>query len=194
MSTPVVPGPSQYWPPTPSPAPPSPRPRRKPMLWWILGGLVLLVVVIVGAVAAILIPRIGDTAPVGVASKAPAAISVSGALSLSSSDFTWNDGGTCQGASGHDDVRLGASVVVTDSAGAVIAVGTLATAQAADFQNAGSPSFAGDPDARPTRCELSFVILNVPSGKGFYGIEVSHRGSVKYAEADLARPISLTLG
>ncbi len=44
-----------------------------------------------------------------------------------------------------------------------------------------------------TRCRLPFTV-DVPAGKGFYGIEVSHRGVVRFREADLAGKVDLSIG
>jgi len=86
---------------------------------------------------------------------------------------------------GYSDIRYGAQVKVTDAAGAVVGVGSL-----------GRGVFMVDPGlGDPFRlCAFPFSVVDIPGGRGPYGVEVSHRGIVLFAEADLADEITLTLG
>lgn len=112
----------------------------------------------------------------------PATTAISGSLELTLPHFTWsNSTNTCWGDGGFSDIREGAQVVVSDAAGAVIAVSAL---------SAGLPSVAG---GRATSCTFGITVTNVPSGRTFYGVEVSHRGVVRFAEVDLGR-VALSLG
>ncbi|WP_215789706.1 hypothetical protein [Paractinoplanes bogorensis] len=108
---------------------------------------------------------------------APKTLTVSGTMALHDDDLLSYDGG-CAGNGGYDDISDGASVTVTDAGGEIVGLGSLT----------GSTMVSG------TECDFSFTVTGVPAGKGFYGVEVSHRGSVKYAEADLASPVGVTLG
>jgi len=78
-------------------------------------------------------------------------------------------------------LRAGASVTVTDPGGTVIAIGTL---------DGGRMNGSG----LTRTCTFTFTVKGVHAGKGFYGFEVSHRGIVQVAEADLARSVGLTIG
>lgn len=78
-------------------------------------------------------------------------------------------GAQCEGMGGFDDLRSGTDVTVYDAAGVSIGVGELGTGQLNDF------------GANRT-CVFPFAVDNVPTGRGFYGIQVSHRGKVTLAE------------
>jgi hypothetical protein len=43
-------------------------------------------------------------------------------------------------------------------------------------------------------CVIPFTVGNVPTGLGFYGIEISHRGRLQHSETDLRHGLDLTLG
>jgi hypothetical protein len=102
---------------------------------------------------------------------------VSGKLSLPGLfDQTGKLGAPCRGHSGYEDIAGGARVAVTNPAGDVIARSELATGQ-----------------IEPGQCVFSFRVRNVPDGQGTYGIEVAHRGIVKYSRDDAGRALELTL-
>ena len=85
---------------------------------------------------------------------------------------------TCSGKGGFRDISEGAQVTITDSTGATIALGHLGT---------GRVDTGG--------CVFPFEVADVPAGKEFYGIEVSHRGVIKYGENEVrGSSIKLTLG
>lgn len=167
---------------------------------WI--ALASIAVLALGVAAALLLPRLGDTAeqtPAAAAaaasavtpSAAPKTLSVEGAILLGLGDFEWDKigqvgqpGPWCAGRGGYDDVTTGATVTVTDADGSVIGLGELDVSLPTGLSDNGTP----------TSCELRFNVVGVPAGKGFYGVEVSHRGAVKFDEADLAEPIELSLG
>jgi hypothetical protein len=118
----------------------------------------------------------------GVAAVVPVAartqtLTVSGTLALTTDDLLTTASG-CAGENGYDDITDGAAVTITDATGAVVALGNLAGSQLSGA----------------AECDLYFLVSDVPTGKSFYGIEVSHRGSVKFTEAELASPVALTLG
>jgi len=104
------------------------------------------------------------------------AIAVTGMLELSTST-SQTLAGHCAGSGAYADITPGAQVTITDGTGATIALGALGT---------------GDVTKNLT-CGFPFA-LSVPAGKGFYGIEVAHRGRLQLTEAKLAQPIQLTLG
>jgi hypothetical protein len=98
---------------------------------------------------------------------------ISGSLTIASGRSV----GDCIGTKGYDDIRGHGQVTVTDAAGAVVAVGAL---------DSGESWQSG--------CRFQFSVANVPSGKGFYGIEVGNRSPIRYAEADLKDELTLSLG
>jgi hypothetical protein len=74
-------------------------------------------------------------------------------------------GGSCAGNGGYDDLAVGTSVTVYDGSSAIIGGG---------FVN--SASYNG------SSCVLSFEIPDIPSGRGFYQVEISHRGKISEDE------------
>jgi hypothetical protein len=91
----------------------------------------------------------------------PGTLTITGSLRINDSFRPDDD---CVGIDGFSDIRGGAQVTVTDARGTVVAIGAL-----------GAGVMAGN----GTFCTFRFTVKNVPSGKGFYGIEVSHRGSTE---------------
>jgi hypothetical protein len=90
-------------------------------------------------------------------------------------------GGECSGVQQYADLRAGGQVVVTDSAGATVATGTL---------QAGSL-----PKTRPAGCYFPFTVTGVPAGKGFYSITVAGvKTNHQYSESDLSSPVSIDVG
>lgn len=85
-------------------------------------------------------------------------------------------GGPCTLSGGFSDIAEGAEVVVSDDAGATL---TITTLQAGVF-------------GANNMCTFPFS-AKVVAGKKFYGIAVSHRGTVKLPEAEMAEP-KLTIG
>lgn len=105
-------------------------------------------------------------------------IDVDGTLTLTTTSLLVDDDG-CSGNSGYDDITTGAEVVISDDAGRTLQITSL---------NVGVP----DDPSLPTSCTFSFT-ATVPAGKGFYGVEVTHRGIVKEPESSMAN-VGLTLG
>lgn len=107
-------------------------------------------------------------------------ITVSGTMTLadltSISGELGTDDDACSGTGGYSDIAEGAQVVVTDDTGKTLVITQL---------GAGTIIDGG--------CEFPFT-AEVPKGKGFYGFTVTHRGTVKEAEADLAGGVALTIG
>ncbi|CPR38252.1 putative lipoprotein LpqJ [Mycobacteroides abscessus] len=91
------------------------------------------------------------------------------------SSATTGDG--CHGTGGYQDIAPGTSISVSDEAGTLLAKGVL---------NSGHGESGS--------CYMLFSIDDVPSGKKFYKVEVSHRGEVNYTEAEAKKGISLQLG
>jgi hypothetical protein len=95
----------------------------------------------------------------------------------------FGDGNYCAGKDGYDDIAEGAQVVVTDRSGEVVAIGAL---------ESGRMRVAYVPEIYD--CVFHFVVTDVPTGRNFYGVEVGHRGSLKYEEAKIfAQSLVVTL-
>lgn len=90
--------------------------------------------------------------------------------------------GVCGGReeTGYGDIAEGTQVVVSDSAGKRVGVGSL-----------GAGSFTAG-DSSTNTCELPFSVADVPAGSGPYSISVGNRGEFAFNEAD-ASALSLTI-
>ncbi|WP_331728602.1 hypothetical protein [Streptomyces sp. NBC_00158] len=82
--------------------------------------------------------------------------------------------GNCGGVGGYNDLRTGASVTVYGKAGAIVSTGSL---------GASSPGSMSTTAAQQT-CSFSVSVDGVPTGEGFYQVEVSHRGKISISEAE----------
>lgn len=136
-------------------------------LGWIVGGaafLVLLAIVII----------------IAVATHGPQTFTVKGGLVIVDSSVIPTGTKTCAATGGYEDIDKGTSVVITDAAGKTIALGKLDEGRSI-------------PDAND-ECAFFFTVKNVPDGQKFYGIEVSHRGNVKYSLKEMKKGPVLSLG
>lgn len=172
--------------PTVETAPP-PAPRRRPgwLVPAIIGGAVA-VVLLVAAVGALFwtLGQRDAQAPAAGAPSAAATFPVRGSLQLDAPRGL-AVGDECNGSGGYRDIRSGAQVTVTDGTGAVLALGQLTMGVVSSH-----PVISGG-----KVCAFSFTVDSVPTGKGIYGIEVSHRGVVRFEEAALmAGDATLSLG
>lgn len=152
------------------------RPSRLPLVATLAAVAVALVLAV--GIGGILYVRHGGESPLAAVKGAagPSPYRVTGSVTLPRG---YDGLSTCAGNGGYQDIHEGAQVVISDSAGATIALGRL---------DAGSASGGRG-------CVLPFSVPNVPAGKGFYGIEVSHRGILRYEEHDIStREIELSLG
>jgi hypothetical protein len=133
---------------------------------WLVGGLVA--VIIAG----------GVTLGLALTTSAPAKLQIHGSMSLldTSGDGILVTGDkTCTGSGGYSDIQAGAEVVISDDKGATLAITHLT--------GGGGLSVS---------CVFSFA-TEVPAGKGFYGVTVPHRGTVKMSEAEVTQA-ALSLG
>jgi hypothetical protein len=92
---------------------------------------------------------------------------LSGEIVLSGDSFGASK--NCWGTGALSDITDGATITVTDGGGATIALGQLT---AGDLSSGGT-------------CVFNFSVADVPSGKGFYGVEIAHRGIVRFPEAQV---------
>jgi len=83
----------------------------------------------------------------------------------------------CIGQGGYSDITGYNQVVVTDGSGKTVAIGQTTKGT-----------------SNGLACVYEFVVPNVPSGLGFYGVEVGHRGRVQYNEDQVRKGVKLSLG
>lgn len=175
--------PPSYAPPTdyqpayaPPPIPPGPpathrgnRRGRGPLI--ALGGAAIL-----GIAALIYFLGSGSS---GTGPGGKSTIAVNGQMVLQDPSGFTSDGTTgdqCDGSGGYNDIDQGAEVVIADDRGTTLTITTL---------DAGTVQTDGN-------CQFPFT-ASVPAGKGYYGITVTHRGTVKFPESDMSAP-QLALG
>lgn len=157
-------------------AEPAVAPPRSP--GWLVPLLAVVALVLVAETAVMTWALTRTPAPVRVTSGP--AIAVHGSLKLTSPGLG-ETGSGCQGGEGYSDIHAGTQVTITDPAGVVLAIGQL------------GPGLPIVVDGFRS-CVFRFTAISAPSGKGIYGIEVSHRGVMRFEEARLAGDIELTLG
>lgn len=83
----------------------------------------------------------------------------------------------CSGLGGYDDLRLGAPVLITDQAGAVVGTGTVDEVET--------------PSGRI--CWLRFTV-DAPAGLPFYGIAVGAREPVVFTAEQVTELVALSIG
>lgn len=115
--------------------------------------------------------------PTSVTHRAPATFTLTGTFALT--DEVVGDGaGGCRGGDGYSDIVEGTAVTVYDAAGTVVATGYLG----------GSTREGGT-------CRFDVSVSDVPTGRRFYKVEVSHRGTVQLTEGEArAGEFGATLG
>jgi len=133
------------------------------------------------AAAAALLTLAACSSPAEPAARTTAAtstsFSISGQVAVQAKDYSGPEG--CSTNAGYADVAPGAQVVVTDQGGATVALGQLGSVTA---------------DHVHADCVYSISVDGVPTGKDFYGVQVTHRGAVQFTEDQVRSPISLTIG
>jgi hypothetical protein len=131
-------------------------------------------------------PPTTSTAAIG---DAPPTLTITGTIFLKDEyNRNYKIGQICHVTNrGFEDIRQGAQVLIIDNTGTNLAVGNL-NAGAVVADPLFTPEFGGG------TCQFAFRISNIPTGRGPYGITVSHRGTLTYTEPQLAGTIELTLG
>lgn len=109
-------------------------------------------------------------------SAAEATITVTGTMEVEASS-PGTVGRSCETDGGYDDIGVGTQVVISDASSTTLAVGQLGM------------GYYGT----ASKCLFPFSV-EVKGGQDFYGVEVGHRGRLQYSAADVAEPMSLSLG
>ena len=166
-----------YTPPPMVAAPLPPLPPRRNLVPVLVVALVAALVAVV--VLLVLLLTSGeddgsDTNPGG----AGDSFTLSGTFSLTDGATEYASQGACEGTGGYDDIREGTQVTVYSSAGEVLGTGAL-----------------GDSTYQFPACEFEISVAGVPTGHGFYQVEVSHRGKIAVPDDEArAGEVALTLG
>jgi len=161
---------------TPASAPLSPIPQLTPAparrrRTGLVVGLTIGAVVILAAAAVVVVFVVQSAGK----------MTVHGSMTIrdvSSITVNSDDGSTCAGKDGYDDLVGGAPVNITDSGTATVGLGQLDTGK---YDSAHG-------------CVLTWTVSGVPTGKGFYGIAIGHRAAIKIPEAQLHQQVPLTIG
>lgn len=164
--------PVQPWPAPTPPAPPARKPARAI-------AAAVAAALVVGGVIGYFLPHGNSTdKPKPGGSTKPATVSLVGTLKVTghgNGELDSLGGGSCTGSGGYSDIAEGAQVVITDDSGQTLAITHLEPGAGDQFS-----------------CEFAFR-ADVPPGRGYYGVEVTHRGVVKEREVDLGG-IAISLG
>lgn len=167
-------------------APAPQRPRRAGLIAAAVAGVVVLMAATGVTVWLLTRPDAAPT-PAAAAPGSSAAtlnpVTVAGELVLQRGQFAWQSAAdpTCWGLNGFSDLAAGAQVTVTDAGGKVLVVGSLQRGVAEGIAT----------DGRATTCSLRFELGGVPGGVGPYGVEVAHRGVVRFNEGELVASVTL---
>jgi hypothetical protein len=131
--------------------------------------------VIIGIVAVLLVCCAGFAATGFFVLRSHGGFTITGDMTLTGGG-AGTEGSSCQGTGDYDDINKGTEVVVSDPGGKTLATGRL---------RAGTTQ-AGD-------CVFPFTVHRVPKDKSFYGVTISHRGTLNYSQTDLKEPLHLAL-
>lgn len=105
-------------------------------------------------------------------------VTITGTLALSDSSLSFEDGESCWGSGGYDDIHDGTQVTVKDGSNDVIGASALKNST-----------------MRSGNCEFEYSV-EVPRAN-IYQVEVSHRGELTYSHEDLEAQeynVTATLG
>lgn len=163
-----------------------PQPPRCQRRWaTVLSAAAVLAVagVIVGYLGMASARRLADDRSGPTATPTPLPLTVHGELIFGSLGPKYPVGAMCRGYGGFKDIGEGAPVTITDASGKVVGVGTLPNGVAEVSRDL--------PQVQD--CVMRFEVAGVPRGAGPYGVEVSHRGVVRFDEASLVGIVTLTL-
>lgn len=136
---------------------------------------------IVGAIATLCVAGAGVSA--ALLTGGASSVTLHGTMMINpASDSEFGDnfstaGSTCSGSGGYDDLTQGASVTIHDPTGKVIATGALEEGHGVDGVG----------------CLFNWRIPKAPKEK-FYGVEISHRGTVNFKTAEIKGGFDTDIG
>jgi hypothetical protein len=162
---------------------PTPAPRQPGVPRWLVGALIVGTLLIIGLLVVVILLLSGGGDGESKAKGGDAkggdtkdnVFTASGDVTLITSDLI-SANGRCQGQQGYSDLQEGAQVVIRDASGDTVAVDSLRVGVKEDSAT----------------CRFAFIVHDVPSGKGPYSIEVTHRGEIAFTE-DTANDIHMSL-
>lgn len=110
----------------------------------------------------------------------PSTVTAKGKFILYGGDSSYaveqRDGALCWGDGGYDDIDGGAAVTVTDQNGTVIGAGQLGP---------GSYVVGNLEAGKLPKCVFGVVVPGLPTTPTFYGITVTHRGTIQFRRDEL---------
>ncbi|WP_351232189.1 hypothetical protein [Streptomyces sp. NPDC002133] len=161
-------------PPLPAPAPP----QTRPSLATRIGGMRPATALAVGAVAGAALVALAWVGTTIDFADDPDTFTTTGGIFLMDPEGFTDDGGSCTGDDGYDDLDVGTEVTISDASGTVVAADSLTTGEVVG-----------------TSCLFKFTVHGIPAGSKLYRVEVSHRGDLTKTEAELRKgDIAFTLG
>ncbi|MFF2788942.1 hypothetical protein ACFVT6_19595 [Streptomyces sp. NPDC058049] len=156
----------QSVPPMPT-EPPAPSPKQRP--GWLVPVSTGIAGLVLGIGSTLLVQAAGGD------DEAARTFTLTGTVEVMGDTKTvvTTNSGLCGGTGGYNDLRGGASVTVYDKAGLIVGTGSL-----------GSGTVKDAATAYKRTCRFAVSVPDVPRGKEFYQVEVSHRGKVNVSESD----------
>lgn len=100
-------------------------------------------------------------------------VSITGAPRTFTTNGTLTISGVDCGSWGYGDLKTGTEVTLTDETGKVLAAGSL---------------------TQIATCSFTFTLERIPPGRSFYGVTISHRGTIHYTEAQMRSGLQLSIG
>lgn len=119
--------------------------------------------IVAGTVVVLILVAVGIA--LGIRAATPSTFTARGTFELSDT----SDGNACGPPAGYTDLAAGAQVIVSTD-GHTVGIGKLST---------GVPTQGG------LVCLYLFVVKGIPLGHKFYGVEISHRGTVQESAKDM---------
>lgn len=153
-------------------------PRRSRTPWYILGGVGVAALAVLGFFLPMMLSGPGTFTMHGALTIAPS--SGYGRNYVVTGDNPSDSGQICVAGNGYGDIVPGTAVKITDAKGKQVAVGSLEPGVAFDGRTGG--------------CSFVFTVPQVPLGKSSYGITISHRGTVVETPAQAQKGPQLTIG
>lgn len=145
--------------------------RPRPWLWFVIP------VAVVAVGFAVALPLALNASSTQNAEKVSASLlHVNGQLTLTDPEgYSRAAQGSCEGSSGYNDISAGAEVVISSDSGRTLRI---------VYLSEGAPKATG--------CVFYFTAA-IPDKYAYYGVTVTHRGTVKFTRSEMRAP-KLTIG